>query len=188
MYETTCATNLIMSYEAFALSVTQYTSCVFAPSLYRDYQFFDIMQNVYNLCASFLKGKNKIGCQLGSFFIRSSFKFWSSDITAKGMFISIEVSLVPRAWVLEVYLALKLILYLACDRVIKQVVDPAIKENITTCKVKSINSQKILQCMCHKPCSTMKLHRQVAHIKGAAISRQCAMTLCIYPHLHTDIQ
>ena len=29
---------------------------------------------------------------------------------------------------IEVYLALKLILYLACDRVVKQVVDPAIKE------------------------------------------------------------
>ena len=188
MYETTCATNLIMSYEVFALSVTQYTSCVFAPSLYRDYQFFDIMQNVYNLCASFLKGKNKIGCQLGSFFIRSSFKFWSSDITAKGMFISIEVSLVPRAWVqgyIEVYLALKLILYLACDRVIKQVVDPAIKENNRQSKIYKFSKNS---SVCHKPCSTMKLHRQVAHIKGAAISRQCAMTLCIYPHFHTDIQ
>ena len=34
----------------------------------------------------------------------------------------------------------------------------------------------------------MKLHRQVAHIKGAAIGRQCAMTLCVYPHLYTDVQ
>ena len=42
-YETTCATNLIMTYEAL---VSQYTSCVFAPSLYRNYQLIDIMQNV----------------------------------------------------------------------------------------------------------------------------------------------
>ena len=34
----------------------------------------------------------------------------------------------------------------------------------------------------------MELHRQVADIKGAAISRQCAMTLCVHLHLHTDIQ
>ena len=120
---------------------------------------------MFRICMPlFSKGKIKLDGQLGSFFIQSSFKFWSSDITTKGMFISIEVSLVPRAWVrgyIEVYLALKLILYLACNRVIKQVVDPAIKKNITTCRVKSINSQKILQCV-----SQTLLHHETSQTSG----------------------
>lgn len=68
------------------------------------------------------------------------------------------------------YLALQFILYLFCNVLVKQVVDPAKKRDVNF-QTTEVTILKMQFLDCHKPCSSMKLHSNVAYIKGAATGR-----------------